>query len=64
MMAHIRIEVTEERVAREGWPCHLCINGERFQKDPKTLWRDGFCNKCRKEDSYSKPSEFCRRRLA
>ena len=39
---------TEEMAKAERWPCIWCGRGTN----------DGFCNRCIKKDSNSKPSEF------
>lgn len=55
MIAELR---TEEQAKQKGWPCYMCVNSNRIVGDKKTEWRNGFCEKCRKENANSKPSKF------
>lgn len=63
-MAHIKKVRTEKEAKLKGWPCWMCINGERIIRDVSTGWRDGFCQKCRVNRARAKPSEFYLKRVA
>lgn len=62
-MAHVIQERTEEEAKQCDWPCWMCINEKRAFGDEKTKWRDSFCQKCKKQNVHSKPSEFYLRKF-